>query len=554
MYFFKGVRKLSIVVSSVFVAACQQLAATPETTGLRAGLPLEIWQSEEPQLFTDYSSGHLCRATAAAIDSEPPQATAYTLWQRVRAGYGMDWKRDEPRVEAELNRFKNNPRYLSDASRQAERYLHYVVDALAERDMPMELALLPFIESAYDPFAYSHGRAAGMWQFIPGTATHFGLKQNWWYDGRRDVVASTEAALDYLESLHRLFDGDWFLALAAYNSGQGTVGRAIRRNVEAGEPTDYWSLDLPRETQAYVPRLLALAHLIRTPRRYGLELYPVPNDPYFAAVDTMGQIDLARVARLAEIDMEELYLLNPGFNRWATDPEGPHSLLVPAAQAESLRARLAALPVKERLRWQRYKVRSGDSLITIARSNNIDVNSLREANQLTSNLIRAGDMLMIPSASRPAAEYVLSAGQRLSSVQSRSPRGSAATQRHHTVISGDSFWSISRKHGVSVRQLAKWNGMAPGDTLRPGQTLSIWTEPATAPAAASNGGAGGPPAEVVVRKVNYQVRSGDSLARIAHRFRVGIDDIVQWNTLNPASYLQPGQRLTLHVDVTRGFN
>lgn len=547
MSFYKKLKHLSIVISSFILGACQHIGAAPADPQQSSTHPASLaWTPGELQLFTDYGE-YLCKASTVPVAIDPPEVGAHTLWQRVRAGYGLDWRQEHPRIDAELKRFQANPQYLSRVSQRSERYLHYVVNSLAERDMPLELALLPIIESAYDPFAYSHGRAAGMWQFIPGTAAHFGLKQNWWYDGRRDVVASTNAALDYLQQLHKTFDGDWLLALAAYNGGQGNVARAIKRNAAQGKPTDYWSLPLSRETQAYVPRLLAMARLVHSPARYGLNLYPVSNDPYFAAVDTLGQIDLARAAQLADIEIEELYLLNPGFNHWATDPEGPHQLLVPVAQAESLRAELAALPAEERLRWQRYQVRQGDSLIAIARKHNIDVNTLRAVNQLSSNLIRAGDALMIPSASSSEETYVLSAEQRLSSVQNN-PRGNG-TQRHHTVRKGDSFWSISRQYGVGVRELAKWNGMAPGDTLRPGQKLSIWTR--STPVAAQQAG---PPLAAVVRKVNYKVRSGDSLARIAQRFRVGIDDIVQWNTLNPSSYLQPGQQLTLHVNVTQGIN
>lgn len=541
MRLFNSLKRISIVVSSISLAACQPLQEPADTHSTT-----HPWSADELQLFTDYSISGICLASPLVQQPEPPAVEAYTAWQRIRAGYGIEMQ-ENSRIDTELQRFQQHSGYFSQISQRAERYLHHVVDSLAARDMPLELALLPFIESAYDPFAYSHGRAAGMWQFIPGTATHFGLKQNWWYDGRRDIIASTQAALDYLQQLHRTFDGDWLLALAAYNGGQGTVARAIKRNAAQGKPTDFWSLELPRETKIYVPRLLALAKAVQTPQRYGLQLYPIPNNPYFALVETGGQVDLARAAEWAAIDLEELYRLNPGFNRWATDPDGPHQLLVPFEQADRLRSQLAATPPEQRLRWQRYRVRPGDSLITIARRHGIDVNSLREANQLNSNLIRAGDILLIASASQPEGSYVLSAEQRLSQLQGK-PRGSNGAQRvNYTVRNGDSLWSISRQHGVRTAELAKWNGMAPGDTLRIGQQLSIWTQKANSRSVAR----GGPPSDAVMRRVQYKVRSGDSLARIAARFRVGVDDIVQWNTLNPTRYLQPGQQLTLHVDVTR---
>lgn len=549
---FKDVSRKLPVVSSIFLVACQSLTAGPDAPSEDQKVSTKTrpaWEAGELELFTDYSDDFLCRYSDEPLDVELPTVDALTLWQRVRAGYALDWRQEHPRIQSELEWYQRHPKYLLRVSERSQRYLYYVVDQLDQRGMPMELALLPVVESAYDPFAYSHGRAAGMWQFIPGTAEHFGLKRNWWYDGRRDVVASTNAALDYLQALQQTFDGDWLLALAAYNSGQGTVSRAIRRNQAKGKPTDFWSLDLPRETRAYVPKLLALAKLLRTPHRYSVRFHPVPNQPYFAQIDTLGQIDLARAASLAGIDIEELYRLNPGFNRWATDPDGPHMLLVPEANGETLREALAQLPPEQRLRWQRYRVKRGDSLISIARAHRTDVNLLQEANQLRGNIIRAGDTLMIPSASQSKDHYTLSAEQRLASTQNRQRGGQNSRQEHYVVRSGDSFWSISRRYKVSVRQLAKWNGMAPGDTLRPGQKLSVWTQ--TASTARDQAG---PPKEAVVRRVAYTVRSGDSLARIASRFRVGIDDIVRWNTLNRSKYLQPGQHLTLYVNVTNAFN
>ena len=194
-----------------------------------------------------------------------------------------------------------------------------------------------------------------MWQFIPATGRDFGLQQDWWHDGRRDIRASTEAALTYLDALQREFNGDWMLALASYNSGAGTVRRAVRRNRERGLPTDFWSLDLPRETRDYVPKLIALAKLIRDPERYNVTLLPVPDEPYFAVANTGGQIDLAQVAELADTSLEEIYRLNPSYNRWATRPAGPHEILIPVAQLDVFSERLAALPDSARIKWQRLR-------------------------------------------------------------------------------------------------------------------------------------------------------------------------------------------------------
>jgi membrane-bound lytic murein transglycosylase D len=382
-----------------------------------------------------------------------------------------------------------------------------------------------------------------MWQFIPGTGRDYKLEQNWWYDGRRDVVDSTDAALAYLEKLHKLFDDDWLLALAAYNSGQGTVSRAIRKNRKLGRPTDFWSLDLPRETRSYVPKLLALAKLVDQPHKYGIELYPVSNTPYFSVVDTGSQIDLAEAAQLADIEIEELYRLNPGFNRWATAPSGPHRLLVPVAKANHFEQKLANLPASARMHWQRYTVKSGDSIGRLAQKYHTDIGTIRAANKLRGNMIRVGQALMIPVAAQNSQHYALSAEQRRDTIQANRKGASGTKQVFYTVKSGDNLWTISRRYGVTSSKLAHWNGMSPRDTLRPGQKLSVWTKQTVATTAPRG------QRDPMMRKLGYKVRNGDSLARIANKFNVSVKDIVRWNSVNPKKYLQPGQRLTLYVDI-----
>src|SRR5690606_19652767 len=256
--------------------------------------------------------------------------------------------------------------------------------------MPEDLALLPIVESAYHPFALSPSRASGIWQFIPGTGRRFGLKQNWWYDGRRDIVAATRAALDYLEELHREFDGDWLLALAAYNSGERNVARAVERNRSAGKAIDFWSIaaHLPRETRGYVPSLLAVAQLLAEADEYGVRWLAIDNEPYFEIVELDGQIDLATAAGLAGIDIDQLYTLNPGFNQWATDPDGPHALLVPAERASAFRAGLATLPPDQRMAWRRHEIARGETLAAIARKYGTSVDALQQTNSLKGYLIR----------------------------------------------------------------------------------------------------------------------------------------------------------------------
>ncbi len=474
---------------------------------------------------------------AADGGDEPPN----DLIELLRDGFSLSYGQHR-RTEAERNWFARHPEYLRRVFARAERYMPYIVEELERRELPLELALLPIVESAYDPFAYSHGRAAGLWQMIPGTAKRFGIRQNWWYDGRRDVVDSTRAALDYLEYLYELQDGDWLNAIASYNSGEGNVLKARRKNRAQGKPEDFWHLRLPRETSMYVPKLLALVDIVRDPAAFGLELPAVPNEPQFVVTEIDSQLDLALAASLAGVDVDTVYAYNPGNNRWSTDPGGPHRLVLPVGAADRFETALAAVPTNERVRWKRHKVRSGEAISQIAERYHTSVASIREANNLRSNTIRAGHYLLIPIATKPLTAYRQSADARLERKQNRQRDGQRV---EHVVSRGESIWSISRRYEVSTRQLAAWNGMAPGDTLSTGRKLVVWTDAETAPRTAPTSAYGS-----TTRKVNYTVRNGDSLYLIARRFRVTIQQLAKWNNLDTRKILRPGQRLTMYVDVT----
>jgi len=472
--------------------------------------------------------------------TDTQEAPVGDVWARLRSNFSFDLEIDNKAIRQQRNWYAKHPEYFERVARRAERYLYHVANAIEVQDMPAELALLPIVESAYDPFAYSHGRASGMWQFIPGTGKHFGLEQNWWYDGRRDVVKSTEAALKYLNQLHKRFDGDWLLALAAYNSGGGNVNKAVRKNRNRGKPTDFWSLQLPKETEAYVPKMIALAQILKDPQRYGVEFPKIADQPYFATVDVGSQIDLAQAADLAGIKLDELYLLNPGFNQWATSPDGPHQLNVPAKNAESFSLKLAQLPKEKRINWVRHIIKSGDTLSTIAARYRTTSKALRQINDIRGNNIRAGKPLFVPVASMGSEQYVLSATERLNSKQNRTSLSNHVKQTY-IAQSGDSFWKIARRYNVNTRDVARWNNLGTTDTLRVGQKLVIWSK---VEKTAGN-------SRQLIRKVGYKVRTGDSLARIAQKFNIKISDIENWNSINRKKYLQPGQSLKLYVDVTR---
>jgi len=472
-------------------------------------------------------------AVAAAAVKSPPKRLApkktEELWTRLARQLSFNDLTAHESVEEREEWYAEHAYYLANVSKRASRYIYYILENLEARDMPADLALLPFVESAYDPFAYSHGRASGLWQFIPNTAKHLGIEQNWWYDGRRDVITATDAALDYLSDLNRRFDGDWLLTLAAYNAGAGTVNKAINKNKKKGLPTDFWSLNLPKETENYVPKMLALVKIFQNPASYNLTLPSLANSEHFVAIDTGSQIDLAQAAKLAEVSVDELYRLNPGFNRWVTAPDGPHRLLIPTKKSKAFRERLAKVSARDRVRWQRYKVQRGDNLIGISREHHVDVATLRASNQLDKDILQVGQVLLIPDA-----------GNGLSPLKSlnRGQASSEASRLQHTVTSGDTISGIADKYGVKTAQVNTWNKLASNATIRPGQKLIIWGK-------ASNTSSQG-----IIRKVGYKVRNGDSLSLIASRFNLRIRDIAEWNSIKTSQYLRPGQSLTLYVDIT----
>lgn len=457
----------------------------------------------------------------------------HDIWERIPDGYAIPQQNHE-RIERELAAYIRSPDYLNRVSKRANPYLYHIVEEIERRGMPLELALLPIVESAYQPFAYSPSRAAGVWQFIPGTAHRYGLKINWWYDGRRDVFAATDAALNYLQDLHDKFD-DWLLALAAYNAGEGTVGRAIRRNLKLGKATDFWSLPLPRETRHYVPRLLAVAKIVAKPDHFGIALEPVSNAPQLARIDTGSQIDLALVEELSEVPIETIYQLNPGINQWATDPSGPHHIVLPLDKAEQFEFALAQHPESKRVTWQRHRIRAGETLSHIADTYRTRVSVLKQVNNLRGNTIRAGHDLMIPVAAKSAERYVLSADQRIA----RSQNAGSGYKVNYTVRRGDSLWKIANRYGVSVSQVTRWNGLSKKDILRPGRKLVVWPHGQRKVQAKADSGT-----------THYTVRRGDSLDRISRRFKVSVNDLVNWNALDKSKYLQPGQTLIVQADAS----
>ena len=459
---------------------------------------------------------------AEALD--PAEALSIDLWQRLRDGFAMTPESMPASVTKQRDWYLRNPSYLKTVFGRAEPFIFYVTEQLAEAGLPLELALLPIVESTYDPLAYSHSHAVGLWQFIPSTGESLGLRRDRWYDGRRDVIDSTDAAITYLSKLHRRFDGDWLLALAAYNSGQGNVSKSIRRNRKAEKGTDFWSIKLPRETRNYVPQLLALATLIRDPEQYGIELPAIANQPYFEIVEIKSQIDLGSVVELSGIELGDFTRLNPAFRRALTPPQSTHSLLLPVGTAQPLRDMLATTDPKTWVPHTEYAVANGDTLSEIAARFDIPTAWLRERNNLRTDRLQINQVLLIPH-SGSSGNYLTSA------------KNGAKEPNYYTVRSGDSLWSIAKKFNTSIKRLRETNKLS-SNTLQLNDRLVIGSK--TAEVKSEH-----------VRKLSYRVRRGDSLSLIASRFDVAISDITSWNKIGRSALLQPGQRLTLFINALK---
>jgi membrane-bound lytic murein transglycosylase D len=428
--------------------------------------------------------------------------------------------------------YADRPEYMARIFKRAQPWIHHIANELERREMPAELALLPIVESAYDPFAYSSGRALGTWQFIAATGKRYDLDQNWWYDGRRDVYASTDAALRYLNDLATMFDGDWLLALAGYNSGEGRVGRQVKKNLAAGKPADFWNLKLPSETRGYVPKLLGLTCLFKYPERFNFAFPGTPDHPVITAVDLGQQADLVLVSQMAEVPIDVLFTLNPGYNRWATSPKGPWRVVLPLESAELLQENLQRRDGTALMKWDQVVVESGDTLSGIASRHNVPVSVLRSSNDIRGDLIRPGQKLRLPRDEQLLVDPLYAqAAAELQKLQSGLISADRVT---HRVRPGESLSVIARRYSVSVKDLQRWNNISDPRKLRAGQNLTVFYTPA----------AQGSPASGTVQHV---VQRGDSLWSIARKYKVKVNDLQSWNSLGNSSKIKPGQSIRIEL-------
>ncbi len=498
--------------------------------------------SDSQQAVTARSGSPRVRIPSGIGESAEIVNQYQNIWARISDGLSFSLEHDNVRIEEQIAFYSENPAFLATVTERARPFIFEIVEELEKRSLPMELALLPIVESAYNPNATAGRNTAGLWQIISSTARSLGIKQDWWYDGRRDPIASTSAALDYLSTLNEAFGNDWLLALAAYNTGQGNVQKAIDQNQRRSRSVDYWSLNLSSTTKEFVPKLIALARLISAPDQYGLELADVHNERVVALIDAGTQIDLALVAEVAGVEPAILYQLNPGIRQWATHPDGPHTLLVPVNQVELFKSAVASLEGQTPVTWDRYVVQSGDTLSKIARQFNTQIAALQQVNGIEGSRIIAGESLLIPRAYNSSAPIISPNAPEyqtgLALTGEVPPQGFTPPTRYE-VRSGDSLWRIAGRYNLSASTLAEWNNISTESILRPGQVLMFHSDPAVSQSTDNSSGND---------TINYTVKSGDTLARIAKRFGVGVAKLIEWNDIQAENLIHPGQQLLLRPE------
>ncbi len=485
------------------------------------------------------------------------------LWDQIANDFTLSRYSDTPEVKEQIRWYQNHPKELSNIASQAAPYLYYVHQEVKDKGLPGELALLPIIESSYDPFAYSHVGAAGLWQMMPGTGSDLGLKHSYWFDGRRDVVSSTQAALSYLSYLDNFFDDNWLLAIAAYNSGPGTVLNASKENKGHQHNTQFWSLHLPAATEEYVPRLLAIAAIIRNPEKYGVHLPDIPNEPYFAKVNIDKPMQLSEVAQLSNMSLDDVYSLNPGYNHLKTSPEGPSHLLIPVEKVQTFKDNMDAQGTTIKVQMPSpskdkdttapkdtevspsqntvitYRVHTGDTLNKIATHNHVSLKDLQAWNHLTAKSVlhknqtlSLNDPNTISDTSK--ADTAIADPSTADTTKSDKASAQAATTDSAKsditlaeVLSTDSSKSDATSTDPSTTDSSKSKAQDTAATADAAQKPSLAeTEHSKKIAAAI--------------ATSYKVKSGDTLSSIAKKHKVSVDSLRHYNHLK-SDHLKLGQ-------------
>lgn len=498
-------------------------------------LPLHSYASEPPESEIEEI------VTPGADDDE-----IYTVWTRVRDGFKIP-NMENSVVDENLAKYSKRPDYLQRMANRSQKYLYHIIEEVTARGMPTEIALLPFVESAFVTNAKSRVKAAGLWQFMPATGKHYELDQTMWKDERYDVLQSTSAALTYLQRLHDEFN-DWPLAFAAYNWGEGNVRRAIKRNQSLGLPTDYMSLKMPAETRNYYPKLQAIKNIVQNPNDYGIKLPTIYNEPFFVQIFKDQDIDVKRAANLAGMSHEEFSTLNPSFNRPVIVASHNHSMLMPTDKLDQFIENLVAYRTsgKPLSSWTTYRVKPEDTVASIARKAHMTETALREANQIPAGRrIKPGSLVLVSKASG------LGNAEDISSDTIDASFALAQDYRRvsYRVRRGDNMRSVARRLGVSPATIMKSNGLR-SQRLRVGQTLRVNVPIVTRQTTSSRPStARSTPDTPVASTKFYVVRKGDTLYSIANRYGISASALRNANNIS-GNNISVGQRLTINASGT----
>ena len=451
-----------------------------------------------------------------------------SVWTRMRSGFCFS-SINSSRISEELKWMKKNKDFVYRSVERSKPYLYHILSYLEKRNLPHELALLPMVESGFQPFAYSASRAAGIWQFIPPTAREYGLKMNWLYDGRRDVLESTKAATYFLSDMHRHFRGNWLLAIASYNTGAGNVGKAINKANNIFTKPTYWDLKLPRETELYVPRLLALAKIVANPSRYGFKLPLIENKKFTSAVNFRDPIDFKTLSIITGISQSELVNLNPGYSTWILDPSQQNTLLLPTRAAKVFRSRYNKIS-NSIYESKVHKVVKGDSLYKISRIYNVKINAIKKTNNLIKDTIYINQKLKIPSELNTGnKEFININGQKYYI-------NKKTVTFNHIVKRYDNWYKISKKYDVPLNKLLRWNDANKKTKLKINELVKIKLQ--------------GP---ILTKNKNkntlrYVVSSGERYDQIVRGFNVSKETLIKDNKLKNRKYLTAGDNLIINLN------
>jgi membrane-bound lytic murein transglycosylase D len=493
---------------------------------------------------------------------------ADNIWDVLREEFTLPHYEDSPAVQEKIQWFMSNQDFLLRSATRAAPYLYYILQQVKKRHLPAEIVLLPIIESGYNPFSLSNMGAAGIWQLMPGTASGLGIRRDSWYDGRRDVIASTRGALNYLAYLQSFFEGNWLYAIAAYNTGEGNVLTAIKRNIRDGRDTDFWSLPVAQQTRDYVPSLLALAVIISHPEQYPIYFPPVRNAPYLAQVDTGGQMNLKLAASLAGLSYQRMMQLNPGFNHPSVLTKGPSKLVLPIENVEQFTQNLNRSTLNTNiLNWVHYKTKPGDTLASIAKKFDTNIIALRKLNHINKNTIHARMNLLIPVDNDKPTVYAEDdteardvprrVRQKLSSLfgskteQQETPEviepvtDLAQNNVNYNLQPGDTIYMVRRgdtlenvaQHFHIPADVLKTANHINGHTLPIGRTVIIPTHPGSNNLQENN-------EYLMPGDTIYLVRKGDTLDKIAQKFHITASSIRITNLIDENS-LAEGERLVI---------